>query len=1210
MQQTLGRRRAAAATVSILALSAGLALSAPAAQAQSSSPTKVAEADNTVEVIVVGARASQQNSIERKKRSKTAQDSIVADDVGSFPDSNVNEAMSRIAGVAIERNGFGEGDGVTIRGNGADLTRVELDGLGVAASGFSLAAGGGDGRSADMRELPAEMIKSLDVIKGQTADMTPGGLGATVQIQTRTGLDFKKPFLSLRGAGAANSLSKKIGPEIGVVATRKFLDDRLGVIVNLNSTKRYNDSHALNNAGSNNQQGYTRFADFDNSPNKTWTYNPAATNGVDANTPLGSWALASGSGNFLAPTPLEVVTKSAAAKTKADCLTAFPLLTDAQLGTISAGNNGANRQAAQAAIINSQISCLNQWNDYTPNLVRDQNWSQYEDRLEYDLRLDYRVSDNLTVFAKYQVANRKQHEDNRQRTRGGVTSLGVATAGSVTSPLVTNTFYPAGTTNPLATVANSGYYIYSGGFPTGVSTIDTTPGTAITNNSFPIYGIAANIIPGSVKVDDAHHLTQFDITNAAVSIDHIENTQDWKTSYFTYGADYDRGPLKVEFRGGRTDASYTRYDRRLSRSYTYGNATMRALENGIWTIDTPSSYDETNMANFAQLLAPTAAGMPSYSALFRLQWNPRIVESKEDQYKLDISYLVDDKLPFFTRFKVGGFYREAGTDSWGAGGYSPSAGVFVPTMALRSDIRACENVATTTSANACNYGYAPNAPTSTAFLYGVETMTQAKLISIFQSSLESNSGPFMKGYDGTKGLTVWDSIDVPTAFSQLASAANYNFSCVKSCTASDGKVYDQPVNKALEKYFSWYWMAEFEQQLPFNMELNGNLGMRMLKTEVSGSGYVGLQATLKNALYNGNDPGNAAGVTTTTITKAVAINREYTGWMPAYNAALWMVPDKFVLRYSWAKTIAPPPMNRLWPGGTCTYDERRDGVNDADGSEQDMSCGTFGNPDLKPYTATKNNTSLEWYPNRDTSFSVAYYRQKVRIGAPVLTPVKNLALFAGNDDVVPGTNKKFSDYEFGLNTYLNGPGYVQSGWEFVARTAFTRLPWLLKHTGADFNISTTKSGSAAAYIDPLTADALDPAGQSKYFANLVFWYDDDVTKIRIAYQTRDRTLTCISPCTSTASSPVRNSPNTNVGNFVGFPYNPSEPYYSEKYEYLDAKISRKVNPNLEIYAEGRNLLNAARLSVGSDRAGFAGRPNPWSVQFGGSRIAVGFVYKN
>ena len=50
-----------------------------------------------VEAIVVGARASQQSAIARKKRSTTAQDSIVADDVGSFPDSNWTRYIKRKA---------------------------------------------------------------------------------------------------------------------------------------------------------------------------------------------------------------------------------------------------------------------------------------------------------------------------------------------------------------------------------------------------------------------------------------------------------------------------------------------------------------------------------------------------------------------------------------------------------------------------------------------------------------------------------------------------------------------------------------------------------------------------------------------------------------------------------------------------------------------------------------------------------------------------------------------------------------------------------------------------------------------------------------------------------------------------------------------------------------------------------------------------------
>ena len=180
-------RRCALGAASVIALATALGI-ASGASAQETDARQATNDDTTVnEVVVVGSRASQQSAIERKKRAKTPTDSIVADDVGSFPDRNVNEAISRIAGTALGRNDFGEGESVTVRGNGPDLTRVELDGLGVQSTN-GLALNADSARSADMRELPADLIKSVDVIKGSTADMTEGSLGGTIKIQTRSGL--------------------------------------------------------------------------------------------------------------------------------------------------------------------------------------------------------------------------------------------------------------------------------------------------------------------------------------------------------------------------------------------------------------------------------------------------------------------------------------------------------------------------------------------------------------------------------------------------------------------------------------------------------------------------------------------------------------------------------------------------------------------------------------------------------------------------------------------------------------------------------------------------------------------------------------------------------------------------------------------------------------------------------------------------------------
>ncbi|BBF81026.1 TonB-dependent receptor [Asticcacaulis excentricus] len=1183
-----------------------------AAYAQQAAP---AATDDVETVIVVGSRASQQSAIDRKKKARTATDSLVAEDVGSFPDRNLNEAISRIAGMGITRGETGEGESLSLRGNGPDLTRVEMDGMSVASSGFDLATNGTSGRASDLRELPADLIKSVDVVKGNTPDMTEGGLGGTVQIQTRTGLDFKKPYLSMRVAGDRNSLSQRWSPDINIVASRKFLDGRLGVVFNVTATRRLNDSHQLNGAGANSAAGYSRFIDFDNSPEKTFQFNPSLVSGVGATDPVSSWALASGTGNFNTLSPLEIVTRSANAKTKADCLAAFPLYTATELNTIAPGSNNGNRQAAQATRISEQVTCLNQWNDYAPNLWRDINLTQYENRLAWDVRFDYRVNDNLSVFAKYAVTNRDQEDIRRNRTRGEI--LRTTVAPNVTPSLLNNTNIAVGTANVLTQVANSGYYIYNAGTPTGSTTFDSTLGGSIVNNAFANMGLGANVVPGSVKVDANHYVTELDITNAGINYDNIRNDQIWDNQYLQVGGDYRNGNLRANFMASRSESTYSRYDKRFRRNALYGTGKMRVLPSGLWTVDFPAGFDPDNMEN-SVVLNPPAGTTPAaqalsarYSSNVGFDYSPRLVESSEDQAKFDVTYQMPD-FPVLKRFKTGVSYRKILNDSWGGGGYSPKAGVFVPTNNLRGILRACENQATTSAANACVYGYVPNATTGTSFRHGTETLTRAQLVALYQNSIEYKDGPFMPDYEGVDGLSLWNSIDIDKAFSQLAGTVNYNFDCIKVCTGSDGNVYEQPVGKSDEQVTAAYYMFDFEQKLPFDMLFDGNFGVRMVQSKVAASGFVTLASTRKNITgvpateWNPNEGVNR--VTTTNIIKAVDIAREYTDWLPSYNANLWVVPDKVVLRYNWSKTVARPPIARMWPGGTCTVDERIEDLIDAGQEDLDMNCTTFGNPDLKPYTATKNNTSLEWYPNKDTTMSLAYYRQKVKVGGPEQVRVTDQPLFGGTGEVDPVTGRPLSDFLFSYNTFLNGPGYTQSGWEFASKTAFTFLPWKLRYTGMDFNISTNESKGASGYIDPITGANVGIPGRADYFSNLTVWYDDGKTNARIAYQARSRVLNCVSACGFNSDNAFA-FPNQNPRNFVRLPYNPGEPYYTQEYGYLDAKLTHKLSPNVELYWEGRNLLREANVVIGSDDRGFAANDYAWSVVYGGRRFTFGLTYR-
>ena len=92
------QRKATCCAVSAAVMMMG----APMAYAQAVDQQAGAAGGDTAaahKVQVVGTRASQQSSIERKKNAATAIDSIVAEDVGSLPDRNVGEAISRIAGI-------------------------------------------------------------------------------------------------------------------------------------------------------------------------------------------------------------------------------------------------------------------------------------------------------------------------------------------------------------------------------------------------------------------------------------------------------------------------------------------------------------------------------------------------------------------------------------------------------------------------------------------------------------------------------------------------------------------------------------------------------------------------------------------------------------------------------------------------------------------------------------------------------------------------------------------------------------------------------------------------------------------------------------------------------------------------------------------------------------------------------------------------------
>ena len=192
-------------------------------------------------VVVSGTRQSIISSIESKKLANTVVDSLIAEDIGQFPDKNIAEAMSRITGVQLSHD-FGEGTQVSIRGVQPDLNRIEINGMSVLSSSEG-------SRAPDLRELPSELIKSIDVVKGVTADTTEGGIGGTVKITTNRPLDFKKFTIAATGSAERNSLRGGTQPRANLLVADRLLDGRLGLMANLVYDKVLTQSDFVRNTG-------------------------------------------------------------------------------------------------------------------------------------------------------------------------------------------------------------------------------------------------------------------------------------------------------------------------------------------------------------------------------------------------------------------------------------------------------------------------------------------------------------------------------------------------------------------------------------------------------------------------------------------------------------------------------------------------------------------------------------------------------------------------------------------------------------------------------------------------------------------------------------------------------------------------------------------------------------------------------------------------
>ncbi|MBV9931460.1 MAG: TonB-dependent receptor [Alphaproteobacteria bacterium] len=271
LRQSRGGRYLAAASLGALALALAVPASAQSAQApqnpppapapapgvpsaaapadravttidQPGTPQAGASADQPADegaIVVTGFRSSLARALNMKKLENAATDSILAEDIGKFPDLNLSESIQRIPGVALQRDG-GEGRQITVRGLGPQFTRVRINGMEALTTAGGADASGGTNRSRsfDFNVFASDLFNAITLRKTAEASVEEGSLGATVDLRTARPFDYKGFTLTASLQGDYNDLSKKVTPRGAILVSDIFANGTLGALVSVAYTKR------------------------------------------------------------------------------------------------------------------------------------------------------------------------------------------------------------------------------------------------------------------------------------------------------------------------------------------------------------------------------------------------------------------------------------------------------------------------------------------------------------------------------------------------------------------------------------------------------------------------------------------------------------------------------------------------------------------------------------------------------------------------------------------------------------------------------------------------------------------------------------------------------------------------------------------------------------------------------------------------------------
>ncbi|MGO1072194.1 TonB-dependent receptor [Lysobacter sp. CA199] len=295
-----------------------------------------------------------------------------------------------------------------------------------------------------------------------------------------------------------------------------------------------------------------------------------------------------------------------------------------------------------------------------------------------------------------------------------------------------------------------------------------------------------------------------------------------------------------------------------------------------------------------------------------------------------------------------------------------------------------------------------------------------------------------------------------------------------------------------ERIRAAYVMGSFSTELAGHA-LTGNVGVRFVDNKITSKGYRGAYR-----LVTTRDP--ITGVASYRLDPVagsfdpIELEHSYNNVLPSFNANLELRENLF-LRGGLYKAIARSNIEDLGAGRVLITD------GSAATPEEALAGASGGNPRLEPLEAWNADLSLEYYPNPDTSYSLALFYKRLKAAS---VPANRGSL--NETFVIDGVSYTVPVAQ---QTNSSAASYLR-GFEVGANHAFTSLPAPFDGLGVQLNYSYADSDFK--YDDPSAteptlplADFTDPVGipgLSKHTGSATVYYERGGLSLRLIYKYR------------------------------------------------------------------------------------------------------------